>query len=169
MEDQTFVKMSNDENASANFVFGEDLTKEKNTKKANIYTLVEGYIPVAGNTLPMSNQTTIVPVGVSIKSTGDYTFSIPEGTDGVGVVLVEEATGVRTSLSALDYTVTLQQGDYTNRFYLEISPIQNTPTGLEEPTSNFSLKGRAQKRIIDGVLYIVKDGKIFDARGARVE
>ena len=169
MEDQTFVKMSNDENASANFVFGEDLTKEKNTKKANIYTLVEGYIPVAGNTLPMSNQTTIVPVGVSIKSTGDYTFSIPEGTDGVGVVLVDEATGVRTSLSALDYTVTLQQGDYTNRFYLEISPIQNTPTGLEEPTSNFSLKGRAQKRIIDGVLYIVKDGKIFDARGARVE
>ncbi len=169
MEDQTFVKMSNDENASANFVFGEDLTKEKNTKKANIYTLVEGYIPVAGNTLPMSNQTTIVPVGVSIKSTGDYTFSIPEGTDGVGVVLVDEATGIRTSLSALDYTVTLQQGDYTNRFYLEISPIQNTPTGIEGPTSNSSLKGRAQKRIIDGILYIVRDGKIFDARGARVE
>ena len=169
MEDQTFVKMSNDENASANFVFGEDLTKEKNTKKANIYTLVEGYIPVAGNTLPMSNQTAIVPVGVSIKSTGDYTFSIPEGTDGVGVVLVDEATGIRTSLSALDYTVSLGAGTHDQRFTLEISPIQNTPTGLEEPTSDSSLKGRAQKVMIDGILYIVKDGKIFDARGARVE
>ncbi len=169
MEDQTFVKMSNDENASANFVFGEDLTKEKNTKKANIYTLVEGYIPVAGNTLPMSNQTAIVPVGVSIKSTGDYTFSIPEGTDGVGLVLVDEATGIRTSLSALDYTVTLQQGDYTNRFYLEISPIQNTPTGIDEVPSDQVPSTKVRKVMIDGVLYIVRDGKIFDARGARVE
>ena len=85
------------------------------------------------------------------------------------MTLVDNETGTRTSLSALDYTVTLQPGDYTGRFVLEISPIQNTPTGLEEPTSDSSLKGRAQKVMIDGILYIVKDGKIFDARGARVE
>ena len=169
MEDQTFVKMSNDENASANFVFGEDLTKEKNTKKANIYTLVEGYIPVAGNTLPMSNQTTIVPVGVSIKSTGDYTFSIPEGTDGVGVTLVDNETGVRTSLSALDYTVSLGAGTHDQRFTLEISPIQNTPTGIDEVPSDQVPSTKVRKVMIDGVLYIVRDGKIFDARGARVE
>jgi hypothetical protein len=117
----------------------------------------------------MSETTTIVPVGVSVKKNGDYTFSIPEGTEGIGVTLVDNETGTRTSLSALDYTVTLQPGDYTGRFVLEISPIQNTPTGLEEPTSDSSLKGRAQKVMIDGILYIVKDGKIFDARGARVE
>ena len=161
--------MSNDENASANFVFGEDLTKEKNTKKANIYTLVEGYIPVAGNTLPMSNQTTIVPVGVSIKSTGDYTFSIPEGTDGVGVTLVDNETGVRTSLSALDYTVSLGAGTHDQRFTLEISPIQNTPTGIDEVPSDQVPSTKVRKVMIDGVLYIVRDGKIFDARGARVE
>ncbi len=168
MEDQTFVKLSNDENASANFVFGEDMIKEKNATRANIYTIVENYLPVAGNTLPMSEQTTVVPVGVKIKSAGDYTFSIPEGTDGIGITLVDNETGVRTLLSALDYTIHLEAGTYDQRFILEISPIYNTPTGLEEPTSNSSLKGRAQKVMVDGVLYIVKDGKIFDARGVRL-
>ena len=168
-EDQTYVRMTNLEQVTDSFDFGQDLVKELNTGRSDIYTFI-GYERVAANSRPIeTTQTTIVPMGLNIETTGDYTFSIPEGTDGVGVVLVDEATGIRTSLSALDYTVTLQQGDYTNRFYLEISPIQNTPTGLEEPTSNSSLKGRAQKRIIDGVLYIVRDGKIFDARGARVE
>lgn len=169
MEDQTFVKLSDKANVSANFVFGEDMIKENNATRANIYTIVENYLPVAGNTLPISEQTTVVPVGVKIKSAGDYTFSIPEGTEGIGITLVDNETGVRTLLSALDYTIHLEAGTYDQRFILEISPIQNTPTGLEEPTSDSSLKGRAQKRIIDGVLYIVKDGKIFDARGVRVE
>ena len=117
----------------------------------------------------MKEKKTKVKVDISVKKTGDYTFSIPDGTNGIGVTLIDEETGVRTSLSALEYTVNLAAGDYTERFWLEISPIYNTPTGIEEPTSDSSLKGRAQKRIIDGVLYIVKDGKIFDARGTRVE
>ena len=138
-------------------------------KRANIFTIA-GNTSLGGNSLPLSTtQTTVVPVGVKIKTAGDYTFSIPDGTNGVGITLIDEETGIRTSLSALDYTVNLTAGDYTERFWLEISPIYNTPTGIEEPTSDSSLKGRAQKRIIDGVLYIVKDGKIFDARGTRVE
>ena len=169
MVDQTFVIMSNDDQINANFQFGEDMSKDFNARNANIYTMTADNVAAAGNSLPMSENTTIVPVGVSVKKTGDYTFSIPDGTNGVGITLIDEETGIRTSLSALDYTVNLAAGDYTERFWLEISPIQNTPTGIEDPTSDSSLKGRAQKRIIDGVLYIVKDGKIFDARGTRVE
>ena len=169
MVDQTFVIMSNDDQINANFQFGEDMSKDFNARNANIYTMTADNVAAAGNSLPMSENTTIVPVGVSVKKTGDYTFSIPDGTNGVGITLIDEETGIRTSLSALEYTVNLAAGDYTERFWLEISPIQNTPTGIEDPTSDSSLKGRAQKRIIDGVLYIVKDGKIFDARGTRVE
>ena len=169
MIDRTFVRLSDDENVTPGFEFSEDMTKQFNSRKANIFTIA-GNTSLGGNSLPLSTtQTTVVPVGVKIKTAGDYTFSIPEGTEGIGVTLVDNETGVRTSLSALEYTVNLAAGDYTERFWLEISPIQNTPTGLEEPTSDSSLKGRAQKRIIDGVLYIVKDGKIFDARGTRVE
>ena len=169
MIDRTYVRLSDDENVTTGFEFSEDMTKQFNSRKANIFTIA-GNTSLGGNSLPLSTtQTTVVPVGVKIKTAGDYSFSIPDGTNGVGITLIDEETGIRTSLSALDYTVNLTAGDYTERFWLEISPIYNTPTGIEEPTSDSSLKGRAQKRIIDGVLYIVKDGKIFDARGTRVE
>lgn len=169
MIDRTYVRLSDDENVTTGFEFSEDMTKQFNSRKANIFTIA-GNTSLGGNSLPLSTtQTTVVPVGVKIKTAGDYTFSIPEGTDGIGITLVDNETGVRTLLSALDYTVNLTAGTHDGRFVLEISPIQNTPTGMEDPTSNSSLKGRAQKRIIDGVLYIVKDGKIFDARGTRVE
>ena len=169
MIDQTYVRMSTDEVITNEFDFGQDLSKELNTGRSDIYSFI-GNERAAANSMQMNTETTtIVPLGLNIEATGEYTFSIPDGTNGIGITLIDEETGIRTSLSALDYTVELAAGDYTERFWLEISPIQNTPTGIEEPTSDSSLKGRAQKRIIDGVLYIVKDGKIFDARGTRVE
>ena len=169
MVDQTFVIMSNDDEINANFQFGEDMSKDFNARNANIYTMTADNVASAGNTLPMSNQTTIVPVGVSINSAGDYTFAIPEGTEGIGVTLVDNETGVRTSLSALSYTVNLQPGDYTGRFVLEISPIAQTPTGVETVTGEGLPVTGVRKVMIDGILYIVKDGKMYDARGARVE
>ena len=167
MEDQTFISLSNDENVSAGFAFGEDLSKEFNTNRANIYTFI-GTEWVAGNTLPMSEQTTVVPVGVKIASAGDYTFAIPEGTNGVGVTLIDNETGIRTSLSALDYTINLPAGTYDNRFVLEISPIVQSPTGIES-TEHRTQNTDVHKVLIDNILYIVKDGVMYDARGARVQ
>ena len=169
MVDQTFVIMSNDDEINANFQFGEDMSKDFNARNANIYTMTADNVAAAGNSLPMSETTTIVPVGVSVKKNGDYTFAIPEGTEGIGVTLVDNETGVRTSLSALDYTVTLQPGDYTGRFVLEISPIAQTPTGVETVTGEGLPVTGVRKVMIDGILYIVKDGKMYDARGARVQ
>jgi hypothetical protein len=165
--DQTYVRLSNDEGVSTAFAFGEDMSKEFNKNKANIYTFI-GTEQVAGNSLPMSEQTTVIPVGVKIATTGDYTFAIPDGTNGVGVTLIDTETGVRTSLSALDYAINLSAGTYDNRFVLEISPIQNTATDIEN--SEFSNQNSdVRKVMIDQILYIVKDGVMYDARGARVQ
>lgn len=168
MIDRTFVRLSDDEKVTAGFEFGEDMTKQFNSRKANIFTIA-GNTSLGGNSLPLSTtQTTVVPVGVSIRNAGDYTFAIPEGTEGIGVTLVDNETGVRTSLSALSYTVTLQPGNITNRFFLEISPIKTTPTGIEDVQGDNVQSAKVHKVMIDGILYIVKDGKIFDARGARL-
>lgn len=163
--DQTFVKMSTDEQISTAFDFNYDLSKQMNSGKANIYTMVEGYIQTAGNCLPLSEQTTVVPVGVKIAADGDYTFAIPEGTEGVGVTLIDQETGIRTSLSALAYTVTLEAGTYDERFVLEISPIHNVPT---EQSAVRDQQSDVRKVLIDGLLYIVRDNKMYDARGAMV-
>lgn len=170
--DQTFVRMSIDEDVTAGFEFGQDMTKEMNASKANVYTLIAGSesnIEAAGNVLPFSNQTTVVPVGVKIKTTGEYTFSIPEGTYGVGIVLIDNIAGTRTNLGLMDYVVTLDQGQIDNRFLLEISPIQQTPTDIEAVTGDGLQVTGARKVMIDGLLYIVKDGKVYDARGSRVK
>ena len=168
MIDRTFVRLSDDENVTAGFEFGEDMTKQFNSRKANIFTIA-GNTSLGGNSLPLSTtQTTVVPVGVSIRNAGDYTFAIPEGTEGIGVTLVDNETGVRTSLSALDYTVSLPAGKHDNRFFLEISPIKTTPTGIEDVQGGNVQSTKVHKVMIDGILYIVKDGKIFDARGARL-
>ena len=171
--DQTFVRLTEEENVTTGFDFNYDLSKEYNKNRANIYTMVttvkEGDASVtqsAANVLPMSDQTTVVPVGVKIATTGDYTFAIPEGTAGVGVTLIDNETGIRTSLSALDYTINLSAGTYENRFVLEISPIKQMPTDIESVSDQHSA---VRKVMVDGILYIVKDGKVFDARGAKVK
>ncbi len=168
MVDQAYIRMSNLEQVTDTFDFGQDLSKEFNATRSNIYSFI-GYEKAAANSMPLkTEQTTIVAIGLNIITAGEYTLGMPDGTDGVGVTLVDSETGTRTNLSALDYTVTLAAGDYTSRFYLEISPVKETPTGLEQlPTTND--QSPIKKLLIDGILYIVRDGKIFDARGVMVK
>lgn len=165
--DHTYVRLTDKENITADFDFGQDLSKELNSG-ANIFTKV-GYERLAANNLPLSEQTTIVPVGVKIAEEGNYTFAMPEGTHGIGVTLVDNETGDRTNLSLFDYSVNLTKGDYDNRFILEISPIQQMPTDIDNVQGESAQSEKARKVMIDGILYIVKDGVVFDARGSRVK
>lgn len=167
-QDQTFIRMTDDEGVTASFEFNHDMSKELYSTKAQIYTFIDSE-KAAANSLPISSQMTVVPVGVQIAADGEYTFSMPDGTSGVGVTLVDGETGVRTSLSALDYSVNLAAGTYDSRFTLEISAIDQTPTEIENVTGDRSQGTGVRKVLINGVLYIVKDGKIYDARGVRVE
>ena len=173
--DQTFVRLTDEVNVTTGFDFNYDLSKEMNANKANIFTMITTAMDdgntvteSAANCLPMSEQTTVVPVGVKIAANDDYTFSIPDGTNGVGVTLIDNLTGTRTNLSAVDYTVSLEAGTYNERFTLEISPIQYLPTELEQSDINNQMSD-VRKVLIDGLLYIVHDNKMYDARGARVE
>lgn len=166
--DHTYIRLSDDEEVTTGFEFNHDVSKMM-LNGANIYTLI-GTEQAAANSLPLNmEQTTVVPVGVKIATTGDYTFSIPEGTEGVGVTLIDNETGARTSLSALDYAIYLEAGTYNERFLLEISPIKLTPTSVDAVTGDGSQITDARKVMIDGLLYIVKDGVIYDARGAMVK
>ena len=166
--DHTYIRLSDDEEVTTGFEFNHDVSKMM-LSGANIYTLI-GKEQAAANSLPLNlEQTTTVPVGVKIATNGDYTFSISEGTQGVGVTLIDNETGSRTNLSALDYEISLEAGTYNERFMLEISPIMHTPTSVESITGDESYVTNARKVMIDGLLYIVKDGVIYDARGAVVK
>lgn len=167
MIDQTYVRMSTDEVITNEFDFGQDLSKELNTGRSDIYSFI-GNERAAANSMQMNTETTtIVPLGLNIEATGEYTFSIPDGTNGIGITLIDEETGIRTSLSALDYTVELAAGDYTERFWLEISPVKGAETGIDPGVD--ARENGVRKVMIDGLLYIVREGKMYDATGKRVE
>ena len=163
-QDQTFVAL--DENGTTTFDQNKDLNKVMNSNKANIYTLSED-IPFAGNTLPMEKAT--VPVGVRIATAGEYTFRMPDGTDGINVILVDNHTAEHTNMLYDEYTITLDAGTIENRFYLIVDP-NRTATSVEnigEEAKGDKAKG-VEKFLIDGKLFIRTADGIFDAKGHRL-
>ncbi|MBQ5389061.1 MAG: InlB B-repeat-containing protein [Paludibacteraceae bacterium] len=165
-QDQAFVAL--DEKATTTFDQNKDLNKIINTG-TNLYTLSED-IPFAGNTLPMEKVT--VPVGVRIATAGEYTFRMPDGTDGISVILLDNQTGTQTNMLYDEYTVTLDAGTIENRFYLILDP-KRTATSLEDvlgdgnEANGDEAKG-VEKFIIDGQLIIRTADGIYDAQGQRM-
>ena len=159
--DKTFIQLRDDKGTKG-FDLNLDLTKMLN-KGANIYSVVNGD-QMAGNAVP--REESIIPLGVVITEAGDYTFAMPEGTNGVNVELIDYETGISTPLTALNYTVNLGAGNFENRFAVRIQP-DKVSTGVEEGEVQLT-NGNAQKLIIDGALYLVKNGVLYDAQGKLV-
>ena len=161
--DKTYVQLR-DEEGTEGFDLNLDLTKIIN-KGANIYTVVNGD-QMAGNVVPADEV--VIPLGVVVTEAGEYTLTLPSNTNGVTVELVDYVNGTSTNLLALDYTVRLIAGTHEGRFALRIQPSKVT-TDLEnidgEATGD---KASVRKYIIDGALYLVKDGVLYDAQGKLV-
>ena len=155
--DQTFVKLQN-EDATYNFDMNKDLTKVIN-KTPNLYSITSDNVDVAGNVMPLAE--TIVPLGVDLQTAGEYTFAMPDGTEGMVVELIDYETNTRTNLLLDNYTVTLSAGINETRFALSIRP-DKTATIVENIGDEAT---GAKKYIIDGQLYLQKDGTVYDAQG----
>lgn len=164
MLNRTYVELR--EEACDTFALNEDVYMSTNTNAVNIYTF-SGKYEVAANVLSISNHT--IPVGVEVRTAGTYTISMPGSFNGTATLLDKE-TGIRTNLAISDYEVALPKGVINERFAIEISDISNVITDIEYTNGEGSLKdGKAHKYIRNGLLYIVRDGKVYDARGAKVE
>ena len=157
--DQTFVELHDD--ATTMFDMNVDLTKMFNTG-ANIYTLIGSETEVAANVMPIAN--TVIPVGVQIAKAGEYTFAMPDGTEGIVVELIDYETNTTTNLMLDEYTVNLAAGTNESRFALSVKPDKTT-TSLEDININ---SNGVKKYLIDGVLYLQKDGLLYDAQGKLV-
>lgn len=159
--DQTFVQLQAEE-ATEMFDMNLDLTKMVNSGN-NIYSLIPGTesnIEVAANAMPIAE--TIIPLGVVSAAAGEYTFAMPDGTDGITVELIDYETNTRTNMLLDEYTVNLGKGTFETRFALHVKP-DKTATGVENITT--PSHSDVRKFIIDGILYMQKDGALYDAQG----
>ena len=161
--DKTFVRLQDDV-ATPAFDFNYDLCKITN-KGANIYSIITAEaspVDVAANVLPI--EETIIPLGIKTDAAGEYTFAMPDGTDGIVVELIDYETNTRTNMLLDEYTVNLGKGTFDNRFALHVKPNKTTTSIVDVNTNTTGVK----KYLIDGVLYMQKDGVLYDAQGKLV-
>ncbi|MBR5327282.1 MAG: InlB B-repeat-containing protein, partial [Paludibacteraceae bacterium] len=166
--DHTFVRLQDEDGVTIRFDFNHDLCKVINAG-ANIYSVItaeESPVEVAANVMPIAE--TIIPVGVKITAAGEYTFRMPEGTDGIVVELIDYENNTRTNMLLDEYTVSFEKGTFDNRFALHVKPSK-VATSVDnigdEATGD---KAGLRKFIIDGILYMQKDGVLYDAQGKLV-
>ena len=157
--DQTFFQLEDGE-ATQMFDLNIDMTKIINSG-ANIYSISSDNNQLAGNVLPI--QETVIPVGVVISAAGEYTFAMPDGTDGIVVELIDYETNTRTNMLLDEYTVNLGKGTFENRFALHVKPDKTT-TSVDN-IGNEATGDKVKKYLIDGKLYLQKDGVLYDAQG----
>lgn len=163
--DKTYVRFRDGE-ATCEFDLNIDLTKIDNAG-VSLYTLTDGdSIRVAANVQPVPVALKQIPVGVSLTQDGEYTFALPDGTEGMSVTLLDTETGIRTNLLFDSYTVTLAKGTYAQRFVLEVNPKQHIITASD----NVGTEGNTiRKYLIDGNLYIRKDNRLYDVQGRQLK
>lgn len=159
--DHTFIRLQEDK-ATAEFDMNYDLCKIIN-RGANIYSMIND-VEVAANVLPMEER--VIPIGLDIHETGNYTFAMPDGTDGITAILIDYETGKETNLLLADYTTELREGTNNERFALRVRP-NHVATAVE--TIIDGANGQIQKYIINGALYILNNGQLYDAQGRMVQ
>ncbi|MGM9838373.1 MAG: InlB B-repeat-containing protein [Paludibacteraceae bacterium] len=168
MPDQTFVRLQEEGEVTADYDVNYDMTKMLNAGCTNIYSLIgDRRIQAGANVMPLpaENTTVYVPLGVVADKDGTYRFSMPDGTEGMTVLLADYETGMTYNLALGDYEVPLTAGTYEQRFVLEIQPKKNIVTGCNESKAD---DAPLRKVLIDGNLYIQRGKELYNISGAHL-
>lgn len=142
-------------------MFGEGFT-------LSVYTL-SGNTRLAYNALSREAATQLIPVGFRAPEDGEYTFSLPDEspTEGIERIdLIDYETGYLTNLLSMPYTFSTTRTESDSRFAITITYSKETPTDTEAPFGKGNK--RIEKVLIQQQLYIIIDGKMYDATGKKV-
>ena len=169
--DATGIVLSNEYTPA--YEIGADLMKMLNSKALNLYTLNADNQELAFNGLSEENAISPIPVGVIFPSAGTYTFAFDAkqySMDGLeSLVLIDKVAGTQTELLYSDYDFTIDgAATINNRFELLVRRAHKVPTDISF-TSEEDQEVSARKFIREGKLFIIRDNKIYDATGARVQ
>jgi len=161
MADQMFISAS--ENAESSYVIGKDLTKMFMGNAAVAQLWVNDY----GKKLSM-NQAVLVDNVAETSLTlyapkaGNYEVYLKDIPEDATIYLLENGEAI-AALNDGAFSVTLAKGENT-QYGLRINAIKTTP-GVVTSIDEALVGGDLQKVLLDGVVYIVRDGKLFTVLG----
>lgn len=114
-----------------------------------------------------------LPMGVYCRDAGNYTFSLYDRypLDQVeAVYLRDKVTGKETNLMLSNYTITTDKQLYTNTRF-EVRVVLRREIEVDTPTmiDHTEDPNAPRKFFRDGLLYIMRDGRVYDLTGKPVE
>ena len=172
--DATGIVLS--EEYSPAYEIGADLVKCPNNGALNLYTLNADSSLLAFNGLSDNDAITPIPVGATFPVAGEYTFAFDDKSYSINdmdtLQLIDKDKYIYVDLLSADYTFSIENpGTVNNRFELFIRRAQKTEEEEEETTNvdnTNNADNSTRKFIRNGQLFIIRDGKVYNAIGARV-
>ena len=165
--DKTTLIIS-DHYEAATYEIGADLEKMfGNGYTLATYTVMEDGTRLVFNALAIGDIANSVPVGFRAPDAGEYTFALDDTypTDRFERLdLIDYKEGTLTNLLENSYTFTTDRTQDDTRFALNVvlRLEPKIPTATNDVTDTGS---KVEKRIVDGCLTIIRNGRIYDATG----
>ena len=124
---------------------------------------------LAFNAMSTNDAKSVIPVGIRIPADGSYTFSLNEryaDADIERIDLIDYETNTVTNLTAEDYTFNATRSQNDERFAINITPRAQTPTDIGD--TGIDDTNGVRKILLNETIYIIRDGRVYDATGKRV-
>ena len=162
--DRTFVNLH--KNGTLGFDRNMELTKI--TENCAQIASVCDNVLYAGSTLPLDIE--LVPLNVKVTANGTYDIALKQSLEGLEVKLFDAFEQTTTLLDLMPATVTLEKGEYQDRFFLQFTQkAPQTPTNLDGSLEQYNLPmDKTQKLLINGNIYLINAGRVYNATGAEL-
>ena len=168
--DKTTILVSDQYNG-AEYEIGADLEKMfGDGYTLATYSLMNG-TRLVYNAMSKAESQSVIPIGFRAPADGEYTFSLnPRYANAPfeRVDLIDYQTGELTNLMTSAYTFTTERTQNDSRFAINVTPIKNTPTDIDNSGLINDETAIVRKVLIEDKLFIIRDGKMYDATGKRV-
>ena len=163
MTDRVYLHTSED--ALDEYVIGQDLAKVSVSGKVAQMWVNRYNSKLCVNTIATGeNEISEYPLGIFAPQAGAYTIAAPQCEAGTQVVLMYNGVEV-ADLTRGDYTLDLARGT-TTAYAIRVIGKHGMPTAIDEAATG---NENVQKVIRNGVLYIVREGKLYDAQGREMK
>ena len=155
-----YLYVSASEDATNDYEIGKDLAKMTMTSTPivpQIFAQAYGTYLCMVNA-PMTSNEATVALNLYAPADGEYTLSVEEQANATVYLLYNG--NIVWNLSMSEYPIQLSQGN--NAGYSLVVRRENAPTDVE---NIFGADEQTEKFIYNGNLYILHEGKVFDAVG----
>ena len=150
------------DDAEDKYTIGDDLVKFTTSNDVPQLWIRNYKHALAVNTIRLEDNVANYPLTIVAPTTGDYRLSLVNHlAEGIHLYLTFNGEAI-ADLTEGEYTLTL--GKETSKAYglrLVRGP-RGTVTGVDEALGG---KENVEKVVMDGVLYIIRQGKVYDAQG----